>query len=125
MTDTKILFTIIIFIAGFMAISSAFNTNIVEIQSGWNASYYGTNATPLGTDTSGITAPPVCDEPVEDGWIPFIDELSSSALCVGSYIIWLTSLMFFNTTTGWLNALIILPMVAIVGFIIIKLIRGV
>ncbi len=122
-TDTRLLFGILVFIGAFSLTQVMFGTELAEQREGWNESYSG-NVSVIGTGTNLIPSPPVCTAWITN-YIPLVGHLIDGSICVGAYVLWLLSLMFITTSIDWLNAIVFLPIVGVIGFIIIRLVRGV
>lgn len=121
--DTQILMGLVIFLSSLAFVSAQLSTNIIEVNPGWNASYVAENETVIGSGTPIIPAPPVCTQ-LLGGYVPIIGDFVDGVACLGGYLVWLVSLMFIDSSVQWLYALILMPTLAGIGFIIVRLIRS-
>ena len=117
LTDNRLLLGVIIFLGTFAFIqtlwSTEYITNTVNVNYTvyWNGTAY-TNLT--GSTVQGaIPTPPIC----EAGYIVIDGVLG----CVAGYVAYYWALLTFNTDIAWLNILILLPLLAVVGFVVVKL----
>ncbi len=121
--DTQILLGFLIFLVALAFVSAQFGTEVIKAKEGWNASYIEANETTIGSATEVIPPPPVCTRFVA-GYIPIIGELIDGVACLGGYLGWMISLMFIQSEVQWLYQLILFPILCIIGFMFIRLIRS-
>jgi hypothetical protein len=121
--DTIILFGIIAFITVLAFLQASFSTEIIESREGWNESYIADNETAIGGASGVLPPPPVCTRFVS-GYIPIIGDLIDGVACMGGYILWMLSLMFVSSEVQWVYQLILFPIIAVVGLIIVRLVRS-
>lgn len=117
LSDNRIIFGVIIFLGTFAFIQTLFNTEYIANNYGsnyttsWNGTLY--NNLTGGTIQGAIPTPPTCGT----GYVVIDGVLG----CAAGYIGYYWGLMTFNSDIAWLNILILIPMLAALGFVIIKL----
>lgn len=121
MSDVSKLLVVVVFLGSMAFMQSMLSTSYTEHIA--YTSNYTENETTLQTGFEGIPPPPVCTAFVAN-YVPFIGQLIDYTACVGSFGAWMLSLMFINSTSGWVNTLFIIPVIVVVGFIVIRLFRG-
>jgi len=123
--DTKIFASLIIFLVAFLFIQAQFGTEYYKNVSGWTANY-SANSTQVAI-SGNIQAPPTCEPVVASGnWAKdVIDSIFSGGSCMGDWVGWFLSLMYFNSSINWLNTLIILPVTVIIAYLLFRFARGI
>ena len=121
MNDTAILLSAIILIITIGFVTASFGTEFITLSRSLNTTYYAENITAISSGISNIPDPPVCTFGTE---IPLLGTVWDYGGCVGSYVIWMASLMFIETEIQWLSVLFFFPLIAVIGFIIVRTIRS-
>lgn len=122
MTDYKILITVIVFLGSFIYLQTMLNTEVMNYDTTYsgNYTYNGTIYSNLTGRSGGqaIPMPPECNIELSLTIIP--DALGCGAGWMGYF--W--GILTFESSTAWLNILIIVPLlVAFALFCILLLIR--
>ena len=122
-SEYKVIFGAIVFIGAFAFIASQFNTSFVSgiantnYTAVWNGTLYN-NAT-AGTMTIGaIPSTPICT-------VTSNIDLIGGLGCLGAYIVYYWDILTFTTTDSWLQILIFVPILAVLGYVVIRLLRDV
>lgn len=121
MSDVTKLIVIVTFFSSMAFIGTLFGTELYNTAT-YDANYTN-NETVIGYGYENVPAPPVCTSFAGD-YVPLLGDLIDGAACVGGFIVWMISLMFIKATNTWVNILFFLPIMAALGFIIIRTIRG-
>lgn len=116
-SEIKLLLVVIVFLGTFAYIQTLFNTEYITntVNDNYTVSWNGTIYANLtgGTLQGTIPTPPICST----GWV-IIDGLAG---CVGGYLVYYWDIMTFNTDIAWLNILILIPLLAVLGYVIVRL----
>lgn len=125
-SDTFILIMLIVFLGSFIYVQGLFGTEMVQTQAGW-VSNYSENTTQVGISGT-VQAPPTCSPVRDDARSMFaaigIGTSEYEGSCTGDWLGWITSLLFFKSSVGWINALIIVPILVAIAYLIARFGRG-
>jgi hypothetical protein len=127
MSDTKLLFSILIFLSVFIFVQGLFQTELIQIAETSDTNY-SENSSVMNPEVTSLPSPPVCKRPQTAYQNPaqwVLDSIINSPLvCIGDYGLWMLNMMYFISTISWINATIMFAIIGTLGFIILRWIRG-
>ncbi len=122
--EHKIILTAIVFLGtvGYLTSFLAYEMQNTEYVTVGDVTYlrngteYIQNITTFG-DTTQIPRPPICE--IEAGTIPILNEIAGFLGCIIAYITFFFGLLFVSSDLEWYNVMVLLPLVAVIGYIIV------